>query len=103
MSSCLARVYPDASENLAIAAHAQHICRWQIPRPDYKLGREGYNAWRIACREHHAALATAIMRRHGYAESSCAHVARIIRKQDLKQERGFLSGLGIGLLIKLFS
>lgn len=86
MSECLARLYPEASEALRIAARAQHICRWQIPRDKHPLGREGYNAWRSACRDHHATLASAIMRRHGYAESEIAQVTKIIRKEQLKRD-----------------
>ncbi len=86
LSECLSRLYPEASEALRIAARAQHICRWQIPRHDYPLGREGYNAWRSACRDHHAALTSAIMRRHGYADDEIAQVARIIRKEQLKRD-----------------
>lgn len=86
MSECLSRLYPEASEALRIAARAQHICRWQIPRDKYPLGREGYNAWRSACRDHHAALTSAIMRRHGYVDSEIAQVAKIIRKEQLKRD-----------------
>lgn len=86
MSECLPRLYPEASEALRIAARAQHICRWQIPRDKYPLGREGYNAWRSACRDHHAALTSAIMRRHGYADGEIAQVVKIIRKEQLKRD-----------------
>jgi hypothetical protein len=86
MSECLARLYPDASEPLRIAARAQHICRWQIPRTDYPLGRQGYNAWRAACRHHHATLITAIMRRHGYTDGEIAQVVKIVRKEQLKRD-----------------
>ncbi len=86
MSECLPRLYPQASEALRIAARAQHICRWQIPRQKYPLGREGYNAWRAACRDHHAALTSAIMRRHGYADDEIAQVTKIIRKEQLKRD-----------------
>lgn len=86
MSECLARLYPDASEALRIAARAQHICRWQIPRTDYPLGRLGYNGWRAACRDHHATLITAIMHRHGYADGEIAQVVKIVRKEQLKRD-----------------
>jgi hypothetical protein len=86
MSECLSRLYPEASEALRLAARAQHICRWHIPRDKYPLGREGYNAWRSACRDHHAALASAIMRRHGYAEGEIAQVVKIVRKEALKRD-----------------
>lgn len=86
MTKCLAELYPSASDALQIAARGQHICRWQIPRSQYPLGRDGYNAWRGACREHHAALVVAIMERHGYAAEICRHVASIIKKQHLKSD-----------------
>jgi hypothetical protein len=86
MSECLPRLCPDASEALRIAARAQHICRWQIPRQKYPLGREGYNAWRGACREHHASLTSTIMRRHGYTDGEIAQVVKIIRKEQLKRD-----------------
>ena len=86
MSDCLSRLYPQASEALCLAARAQHICRWQIPRDKYPLGRDGYNAWRSACRDHHGALTSAIMHRHGYAEGEIAQVVKIIRKEQLKRD-----------------
>ena len=86
MSECLARLYPGCSEELHIAARAQHIRRWQIPRDTYPLGRGGYNSWRAACRRHHATLTAAIMRRHGYAEAPIAHVAKMIQKEELKRD-----------------
>ena len=86
MSACLSQLYPSASEELRIAARAQHICRWQISRANYPLGRDGYNEWRARCREHHAALASEIMRRHGYPQTQIEHVAKIIRKEDLKRD-----------------
>ncbi|MBI3198510.1 MAG: DUF4202 domain-containing protein [Rhodospirillales bacterium] len=86
MSDCLSRLYPEASEALRLAARAQHICRWQIRRDKYPLGRDGYNAWRAACRDHHAALTSAIMQRHGYAEGEIAQVVKIIRKEQLKRD-----------------
>jgi Domain of unknown function (DUF4202) len=86
MSACLSRLYPAAPEALRIAARAQHIRRWEIARDGYPLGRDGYNAWRAACREHHATLASALMRQHGFSEAETAHVAKIIRKQDLKRD-----------------
>jgi hypothetical protein len=86
MTACLARLYPEATETLSIAARAQHLCRWQIPRDTYPLGREGYNAWRGACRIHHAMLTADIMRRHGYSAAEIAQVGKMIRKEELKRD-----------------
>ncbi len=86
MSECLSRLYPGASEALQIAARAQHICRWQIERAGYPLGRDGYNAWRSACRDHHATIVRATMLRHGYSDTQIDHVVGMIRKVDLKRD-----------------
>ena len=86
MTACLARLYPRATETLRIAARAQHLRRWEIPRETFPLGRDGYNAWRSACRLHHATLAANIMRKHGYSEADIAQVGKIIRKEDLKRD-----------------
>lgn len=86
MSSCLSQIYADASETLQIAARAQHICRWQLPRAQYPTGREGYHAWRSACREHHASLTSNIMREHGYAKEDIEQVAKVIKKEQLKRD-----------------
>ncbi len=86
MSEGLDRIYPDASESLRIAARAQHIRRWEIPRSGYPLGRAGYNAWRTACRDHHGRLIADIMDRHGYAAAEIAQVVKIVRKEELKRD-----------------
>ncbi|WP_280109637.1 DUF4202 domain-containing protein [Methylocystis parvus] len=85
MSARLAAIYPDASDLLKIAARAQHLKRWEIPRADYPEGRKGYNDWRRACRIHHAALADEIMRANGYDAASIAHVGALIRKEQIKK------------------
>ena len=87
MSAQLAQIYPDASELLRIAARAQHIRRWEIPRASFPEGRHGYNEWRAICRQHHAKLVTAIMARHGYDDGDIAHVAKLIRKEQLKKDK----------------
>jgi hypothetical protein len=86
MSACLQDMYPSASEELCLATRAQHVCRWEIPRDTYPKGRDGYNAWRRACREHHAAIAADVLSRHGYSETQIAQVAKCIRKEELKRD-----------------
>ncbi len=86
MSARLAAIYPDASDLLKIAARAQHLRRWEIPRGDYPEGRRGYNDWRRACRVHHATLVGEIMRANGYDETVIAHVGALIRKEQLKKD-----------------
>lgn len=87
MTERLAKMYPDASEVLRIAARAQHLRRWDIPRANYPEGRNGYNDWRRTCREHHAAMAAEIMRRHGYGEDEIGRVGMLVKKEQLKKDR----------------
>jgi Domain of unknown function (DUF4202) len=86
LSERLAKMYPDASELLRIAARSQHIRRWDIPRTRYPDGRSGYNAWRNACQQYHAGLIAEILARHGYAAAEIEHVAKLIKKQQLKKD-----------------
>lgn len=86
MTARLAALYPDASDLLKIAARAQHLRRWDIPRETYAEGRKGYNEWRLACRAHHATLAGEIMRANGYDEAAIEHVGALIRKEQLKKD-----------------
>ncbi len=86
MTECLGKLYPSASETLKIAARAQHIRRWSIPRDEYPAGRSGYNAWRLACRKLHASLTADIMSKHGYSDLAIRQVGRLIAKKDLKSD-----------------
>jgi len=87
MTARLAAMYPGASELLQIAARAQHLRRFDIPRARYPEGRAGYNDWRRACRDHHATLVAAIMAPAGYLADEIAHVGMLIRKEQLKKDR----------------
>ena len=87
MTERLLAMYPDASELLRIAARAQHLRRFDIPRQNFPEGRNGYNDWRRTCREHHAKLIAKIMAEHGYAGTDIAHVGTLIRKEKLKKDR----------------
>jgi hypothetical protein len=46
MSLTLARLVPEASEALRLAARAQHLRRWTIPRDTFSMDRAGYHRWR---------------------------------------------------------
>jgi hypothetical protein len=86
MSERLTKMYPHASELLQIAARGQHIRRWEIPRANYPEGRNGYNDWRKACREHHARLVGAILACRGYADWEINQVVKLIKKEQLKKD-----------------
>ena len=93
MTATMDRMYAEASEILRIAARAQHIRRWQIPRDTFPMGREGYQNWRLGMRKLHAELVAGIMGAHGYSDEDIALVGTFLRKEGLKRKCGF-SGFG---------
>jgi hypothetical protein len=86
MMEVLKRLYPDAGELLHIAARAQHIERWTIPRDKYPQGREGYNKWRFELRAWHARLVGEFMRKAGYDNAEIELVGQYLQKKRLKKE-----------------
>ena len=86
MSETLARMAPDASEHLRIAARGQHIERWTSPRTGYPQGRQGYLSWRKHLREFHARRVGEIMAAAGYHADDIARVGSLIRKECLKSD-----------------
>ncbi len=75
-----------ASEALQIAARAQHIRRWEIPRESYPQGRTGYLKWRTDLKKFHAAETAVIMQAVGYGETAVSRVKDLITKKQLKQD-----------------
>ena len=86
MTATLARIAPDASEHLRIAARGQHIERWTSPRKSYPEGRVGYLSWRNALKEFHARRLGEIMA-SGYDGDDIARVRSLVRKERLKSDR----------------
>ena len=46
MSNMLERYRNDADHVVKLAVRGQHIQRWQSPRSDYPMDRQGYHKWR---------------------------------------------------------
>jgi len=86
MTDELARVCPDASEHLRIAARGQHIERWTVPRARYRQGREGYLAWRRDLGAYHGRRVAGLMAEAGYAAADGERVAAMLRKEGLKRD-----------------
>lgn len=84
MSACLAEHFPDSSDYLKIAVHAQHIKRWALARKDFAEGRVGYLTWRKELGKLHASLTSELMAEHGYNEEEQQRVGAILRKEKLK-------------------
>ncbi len=75
------RLAPQASEPLRLAARAQHLARWEVPRSTYPDGRDGYLRWRRDLAERHADQAGAVLRECGYDRDIVARVGAIMRKR----------------------
>lgn len=82
----VARLLPDASEALRLAARAHHLRRWAIPRADYPEGRVGYHRWRRALQAFHADEVARILQREGYGEETIARVRDLVTKRGLGRD-----------------
>ncbi|RAV28393.1 DUF4202 domain-containing protein [Sinomicrobium soli] len=85
MTEKLLDFYPDASPELQVAARAQHICRWTIPRNTYPPDRTGYLKWREALKRFHAEKTGKILEDTGYDDDFIERVSSLIRKKQLKK------------------
>jgi Domain of unknown function (DUF4202) len=86
MSEALARMAPNATEHLRIAARGQHIERWTSPRASYPAGRAGYLKWRKDLQAFHARRIGELMAVQGYGADDIARVGALIRKERLKSD-----------------
>jgi hypothetical protein len=86
MTDWLHRLYPDAGEPLQLAARAQHIRRWMIPRSRYPMTRAGYHQWRTSLYSFHADEAGKILREVAYDDATIARVQSLLRKEKLKSD-----------------
>ncbi|MEW5943098.1 MAG: DUF4202 domain-containing protein [Pseudomonadota bacterium] len=84
MTAWLDRFAPDASEALKLAARSQHIRRWVIPRGEYPMNRQGYNAWRNTLAKFHAETAGRILQEVGYDEETVRRVESLLLKERIE-------------------
>ena len=86
MTQWLFRLRPEAGEMQQLAARAQHICRWEIPRSDYPLTREGYLRWRTQLYRFHSEKFAAILEAQGYDKAAIDQAMRMVGKQGIKRD-----------------
>jgi hypothetical protein len=84
LSAWVKALAPNASEALSLAAHCQHIRRWQVPREAYPAGRVGYLQWRTRLARFHADTAAQLLQSVGYEQELIDAVRRINLKQNLR-------------------
>ncbi len=78
--------HPNASEAVQIAAKAQHICRWKMPRESYPMDRVGYLKWREDLKKFHAKTTAEILEKAGYSPAFIDRVSFLIEKKLLKKD-----------------
>ena len=83
LTDWILKLCPNASEALRLAAHCQHICRWQSPRSSYPMTRPGYLKWRADLKKFHAQKTGEILHEVGYDAET------IRRVQDLNLKKNF--------------
>jgi hypothetical protein len=86
LSARLAAFAPDAPETVKLAARAQHIRRWEVPRDSYPEGRAGYLKWRTDLYKRHGDIAGEIMGDVGYDAETIDRVQTLLRKRGLKTD-----------------
>lgn len=85
MTRKLLQFEPNASKALQIAARAQHICRWKIPRSEYPMDRVGYLKWRETLKKMHAEMTAEILGQVGYDQEFIDRVSLLINKKLIKK------------------
>ena len=78
--------HPKASEEVQIAAKAQHICRWKMPRESYPMDRVGYLKWREDLKKFHAKTTAEILEKAEYSPEFIDRVSFLIEKKLLKKD-----------------
>lgn len=86
MTAMLQKFAPSAPEPLQLAARAQHICRWEIPRDSYPMDRVGYLKWREELKKYHAIKASEILDEVGYDPETIDRVSFLLQKKKLKKD-----------------
>ncbi len=86
MTGWLEKLAPEASEALRIAARAQHIERWTMPRAEFPDGREGYLRWRTTLAKFHAERTAGIIAEAGYEADVIDRVKGLLRKHRLRTD-----------------
>jgi tRNAThr (cytosine32-N3)-methyltransferase len=88
MEAWVARLVPDASPLLRLAARCQHLERWTVPRASFPEGKAGYLAWRKSLYARQAARARELLAGAGVAEAEAREAAAWVAKEGLKTNPG---------------
>lgn len=88
MEAWVARLVPDATPLLRLAARSQHLERWSVPRASYPEGKVGYHNWRRSLYTKQAERARELLLQAGVPAAEAAEVATWVSKSGLKTNPG---------------
>jgi hypothetical protein len=80
------KLAPSASEELLLAARAQHLRRWTVARSTYPQGRSGYLRWREDLKTFHADTLGRIMGEAGYDGAAVAKTRGLLLRKNLSPD-----------------
>ncbi len=84
----LVRLVPEADPVLRLAARAQHLQRWSLPRSDYPMDRAGYHQWRTEQYRRQGALARRLCEEAGVTGPDAQRIEALVAKKRLAQPDG---------------
>ncbi|MBL9216145.1 MAG: DUF4202 domain-containing protein [Opitutaceae bacterium] len=88
MERWIARLVPEATPLLRLAARCQHLERWRVPRDTFPLDRPGYLQWRKSLYQKQAERARALLREAGVAAAEAEEAAAWVAKSGLRTNPG---------------
>lgn len=88
MDGWVTRLVPEASPLLRLAARAQHLERWSVPRSTFPMDKIGYHAWRKSLYTKQAERARELLLKAGVPAEEAAEVATWVSKSGLKTNPG---------------
>lgn len=88
MEDWVSRLVPNVSPLLRLAARAQHLERWLVPRGSFPLGKPGYLAWRRSLYTKQSERARTLLEAAGVPPAEAAEVATWVSKTGLKTNSG---------------
>jgi tRNAThr (cytosine32-N3)-methyltransferase len=88
MEKWVARIAPDATPILRIAARCQHLERWSVPRSSFPDGKPGYLAWRKSLYVKQSERARELLLAAGVPAGEAAEAATWVSKAEMRTNAG---------------
>lgn len=88
MELWVAKLGPEASPLLRLAARCQHLERWSVPRASFPEGKAGYLRWRQSLYVKQAERARELLTEAGVSAAEADEVATWVSKTGLKTNPG---------------